>query len=189
MRKLIASLLLLASLPMVAQEIVIDDVQSGVRSTATDFTVCRSVTDKMVLSVGINSIISEEKKDTTLYLSTKITFTKPLEINKGGTILLKLSDDSVMELHAATASSGTVRDVHSVNGFTYSDYSITPSFKILPEQLNDIIKKGVKKIRIEISPSFYDKEFKKDKVGEALSVKRELLMKAIAKPKSMKEGF
>ena len=67
MRKLIASLLLLASLPMVAQEIVIDDVQNGVRSTATDFTVCRSVTDKMVLSVGINSIISVFKHENNLY--------------------------------------------------------------------------------------------------------------------------
>lgn len=189
MRKLLASLLLLAALPMSAQKIIIDDVQHGIRSTATDQTVCRNSTDKMVLSVGLSSMISDEKKDTTLCIDTKISFGKPLEISKGGTMLLKLSDNSVIELHAIIASEGKVRDIHTVNGFTFSDYSIRPSFEVTPEQLGDIIAKGVKKIRIEVSPDFYDKEFKKDKVGAALAEKKSVLLNAIAKPKSMREGF
>lgn len=189
MKRLLIPALLFAALPISAQKIVIDDVQNGFRSTSTDNTVCRSTTDKMVLSVGLSSIISEEKKDTTLYLDTKISCGKPLEIRKGGLLLLKLSDDSVMELNSVIASIGNTKNLHTVSGYTYSDYSVRPSFKITPSQLNDIISKGVKKVRIETSPEFYDKDFKKDKIGEVLATKKTVLLQTISKPKSIRGGF
>lgn len=189
MRKLFTILFLAACSQVFAQKVIIDTVEKGFRSTGTKETIVRGFTDKLVLSVSLQSLISEERKDTIIVLGTKITGGMPLEIQKGGRMLLRLFDDSVIELKASDACNGSVRDIIKIGNSVSHTYSITPIFDVTSSQLNSIIEKGVKKVRIEISPDFYEKEFKKDKIGKTLIEHRKNLLEAISKPKSFDRDF
>ena len=60
-------------------------------------------------------------------------------------------------------------------------------FEITKEQLHNIITKGVKKIRIETYPDYYDNVFKKDKLGKQLDKRLQILEQAISLPKKFDE--
>ncbi len=189
MRKLFTILFLAACSQVFAQKVIIDTVEKGIRSTGTKEVIVSSSTDKLALSVSLISFIPEERKDTIVTLGTKITSGMPLEIQKGGRMLLKLFDDNVIELKASNACDGSVRDIIKIGNSVFHTYSITPIFDVTSSQLNSIIEMGVKKVRVEISPDFYDKEFKKDKIGKTLIEHRKNLLEAISKSKSFDRDF
>ena len=104
-------------------------------------------------------------------------------------MLIKLFDDSVIELTTALGDEQMVRKVHNINGLVYSDYTMQPIYDVSEEQLTSIIEKGVKKIRIETSPIVYENEYKKDKIGKVLSDRYSLLKDALKKNPSFSDGF
>lgn len=85
-----------------------------------------------------------------------------------------------MELHTQMEYAGTVRDVHNINGFVYSDYTIHPAFAINEEQIKQV-SDGVKKIRLVTTTDYRDKEFKKDKIGVAIKAQYELIQESSKK--------
>ena len=118
----------------------------------------------------------------------KTTALSPITVPKGGKLLIKLMDDSIIELSTIMEYAGTVRDVHNINGYVYSDYTIFPSFPLSTEQI-DQISKGVKKIRLETTLDVVDKEFKKDKIGQIISVEYDLIKSALSQKKSFSDDF
>ena len=173
-----------------AQKIDYDKTtDKGLRLIATDGVICRNMKDKIVLKASLEATIMEDQRDTTLYFAPSLTCASQCEVAKGAKMLIKLFDDSILEFTATIGNKQMVRDVHNVNGLIYSDYTCRPSFKMFKSEIEQIISKGVKKIRIEMSPENYESEFKKDKIGKALGERLPLLEKAIATKKSFSDGF
>lgn len=174
MKKLFLSIILcLTSLLTFAQEIEYDKSANGERSIMCKYESVRSMKDKTVFSVALSA---EQNKEniTSYFLSLKTTSGTPITVPEGGKLLIKLKDDSVIELKTLMEYAGTVREVHNVNGFVFHDYTIFPAFPINDTQIEKI-SGGVKKIRLETVDGNRDKEFKKDKIGTVIEAQYELI--------------
>lgn len=172
-----------------AQKINYDQTKDNLRLIATDGVICRNFKDKIVLKAALEATVVESRNEVTLYFAPSLTCATQCEVAKGAKMLIKLFDDSVFEFTATIGSKQMVRDVHNVNGFVFSDYTCRPSFRMSKNELEQIISKGVKKIRIEMTPENYESEFKKDKIGKALGERLPLLEKTISTKKSFSDGF
>ena len=151
-----------------AQEIVYDKTTDGIRLVATSETICRSFTDRIVLAVSLHAIIDEQRQDTAFAVEAHITTDSPLEVTKNDHMRLTLYDGSTITLPVLKEDWNIVRDIHLVNGAILTSYDIIPLFSITREQIK-AISNGVKHVFINVSPNAYDKEFKKDKIGAAIS--------------------
>lgn len=187
MKKILLGILLLHSISTFAQKIDLDKVENGERTIMCSHENVRSMKDKVVFSVSLNA---EQNKAGVIYynLSLKTTAMTPITVPKGGKLLVKLMDDSVIELLTLMEYAGIVRDVHNVNGYVFSDYTIFPTFLVTSEQIEQICN-GVKKIRLETKIEPVDKEFKKDKIGAIVSVEYALLKNAFSQKKSFNDDF
>lgn len=142
----------------------------------TDKKICRSMTDRMVLSVGLSAIRTNPEKKDHYFLDFKITSAGKITMAAGDNLIITLCNGNEIKLSAADdTTQGLVRDIHIVNGLVIHDFSAYPSFAITQEQVEAIISTGVKKIQCNTSPNAYSKEFKKDQVGKALSERWALL--------------
>lgn len=175
MKKLfLSTVLCLTSLFTFAQEIEYDKSANGERSIMCKYESVRSMKDKTVFSVAISAEQTKENI-TSYFLSLKTTSGKPITVPEGGKLLIKLKDDTVIELKTLMEYAGTVRDVHNVNGFVFHDYTIFPAFPINETQIKQI-SGGVKKIRLETIDGNKDKEFKKDKIGTVIKEQYALIV-------------
>lgn len=183
MKKIIAITLLLCSTYAFAQKIDLDKVDNGGRTIMCSHENVRSMKDKVVFSVALNA--NQNKAGAISYnLSLKTTALTPITVPKGGKLLVKFMDDSVIELSTLMEYAGIVRDVHNVNGYVFSDYTIFPTFLVTTEQIDQICN-GVKKIRLETTMEPADKEFKKDKIGTIVSTEYDLLKNAFSQKKEL----
>lgn len=170
-----------------AQKIELDKIDNGERTIMCSHENVRSMKDKVVFSVALGA--NQNKSGETIYnLSLKTTASSPITVPKSGKLLIKLMDDSIIELSTLMEYAGTVRDVHNINGYVFSDYTIYPAFILTTEQI-EVIKNGVKKIRLETTTGNIDKDFKKDKIGPIISAEYKLLNEALATKKSFSEDF
>lgn len=179
MKKLfLSTALCLTSLLAFAQEIEYDKSADGERSIMCKYESVRSMKDKTVFSVALSA---EQNKEniTSYFLSLKTTSGTPITVPEGGKLLIKLKDDSVIELKTLMEYAGTVREVHNVNGFVFHDYTIFPSFPINDTQIKQI-SGGVKKIRLETVDGNRDKEFKKDKIGTVIKEQYALIVNKLS---------
>lgn len=178
MKKLI--ILAMLALPVIAtaQEIVGNTYKGDDHIVITDKEICRSFTDRMVLSVGLSGLKVEDRSF--YFLDLKITSSDKITMGAGDYLTLWLKGGETIKLPAADGNTdGMVRDIHSVNGFITHDFSAYPSFEISAEQLDAISEKGVEKIQCNTSPNMYVKEFKKDKIGKAIATRWALLKKEL----------
>ena len=171
MKRLI--ILALAALPFIgfAQKVTFDEYnKEGDRILITDKKVCRSFTDKKVLSVGLGVVRTPEAR-CLFFLDVKVTWLAQIYINKGDELTLWLNGGDVIKLQANDDDyDGMVRDIHTIPGTGYisHDYSARASFSITREQIQSIIDKGVRKIQCDTSPVVYINEFEKDKIGKVV---------------------
>lgn len=177
----------LSGITSFAQEIEYDKTENGERSIMCKYENIRSMKDKTVFSVALMAE-QDKEKNIFYFLSLKTTSNTPITVEKGGILLIKLNDDSVLELHTQMEYAGTVRDIHNINGFVYSDYTINPAFQISKEQISQI-SEGVKKIRLVTTTDYRDKEFKKDKIGAAIKAQYELIQEKLKETTSITDGF
>lgn len=169
------------------QKIIHDRIENdGRRLIVTDEFVCRNLTDKVVLSCALS--YSEFQEISSFNLVANISADHPLEIKEGSRMLIKLFDDSVIELTTFSSSETHRRKVYAGYIITYI-HTMDAFFEITKEQLHNIITKGVKKIRIETFPDYYDNVFKKDKLGKQLDKRFQMLEQAISSPKEFDDDF
>ena len=105
-------------------------------------------------SIFLNVIYTDEKR--------KLTDTPKL--------LLRLMDDVVISLEGVNMSSQSKSDggVILYGGYVESNHFISEAkFPIAKEQIL-LLEKGVKKLRLNTSPKFHDKEWSRDKIGKKL---------------------
>lgn len=169
-----------------AQKVTLDKVDDSY-VLSTEEIICRSFTDRMVLSVSLSAIKSG---DTITYMiNNRVGTLSPSKLPADATILYKTLDDEVLKFKSISSSKHSSTETHYL-GSGEKEYSvhtykvgnsyrtkistnelntqtIVSSFLISEEELLKLIS-GVKKIRIELYPDNYEKEFKKDKIGKAL---------------------
>lgn len=176
MKKFLIMALLAVPCVVLGQSIV-DNIYSGDdHIVITDKKICRSVTDRMVLSVGMSGIRMKKDNHDIYYIDLKITSAGKLTMSAGNSLIITLCNGDKINLSAVDdTTEGMVRDIHNVNGLVTHDYSAYPSFVVTMKQIDAIISSGVKKIQCNTSPNTYVKEFKKDQVGNAISERWNLL--------------
>ncbi|MFP5142593.1 hypothetical protein ACJEEV_14390 [Bacteroides xylanisolvens] len=188
MKKTVILLFVLSSaLNTFAQKIESDKTVNGERTIICSHENVRSMKDKVVFSVAL-CLNQSQNGGENYNISLKATSLSPITVPKGGKLLIKLMDDSIIELSTIMEYAGTVRDVHNINGYVYSDYTIFPAFLLTIEQIDQICK-GVKKIRLETTTGAVDKDFKKDKIGQVIAVEYDLIKSALSQKKSFSDDF
>ncbi len=182
-------ILALMTIPTMAQKIVYDnlDSETGLRDVTTESIKVSALFENIRLNVSLESTI--ENNDTTIFLCMGLTSVKPMSANKGSGMLIKLMNDKVMELSSICEVDDQVGEMEDWGSSELLVYVITPSYAISVEQLEEIMQVGVKKIRIESSPNYYEKDFSKDKVGAAVKKLYPILRKTIDTPKSFHADF
>lgn len=123
-------------------------------------------------------------------LSIDFSDIKPFKIPTGSRLLLKLSDDSVIELKQTLPTHETTDLVGKYNEMAgIRTYMMHGSYAITSDQLARIAKEGVTKIRVERDADTFDVNYKKNKVGDAVSAAYEAVQIAAKKSTDLKSGF
>ena len=170
-----------------SQTISSDEVNSeGIRHIHGSLEVARDFKDREVFFVGLSAMQIDTIYN--YFLHVKVIEIGPYSIPKEAVLLLKTNSGEVITLHAMCDSDASVRDVHSVNGYAYSDYSTIATYPITKQQLLLLIN-GVSKIRQETLTGTHNKEYNKDKIGKILKEEYEMISKALLTPKSIYDGF
>lgn len=148
------------------------NLNDSTRAYSTSSEICRSFTDKMVLAVSMTKIAMTSGRYY-YYLRLQVSSSEACSIPKGGRVLIRTADDSVVELKS---SSEAESELHTdfVNGIKIKTSQISANYIVSEADLQKMFK-GVKKLRMEISPTNYDKTFKKDKIGQVLFAEYNLL--------------
>ena len=175
MKQIILTLLcLLAMLPAQAQKILSDDTTNGTRSIITSKENVKSGNDKIVDA-------------TTYFLSLKLSAMKHMAISKNGRVMLKDTGGNVITL--TTLQGSYDANTRNVGGFNL--YEINVDYPITYEQLQQLAS-GVTKVRIELdNDDPFDKEYKKDKIGQVIATDLSLIAGALGTDKkaSFTDGF
>lgn len=112
-------------------------------------------------------------------------------IPKGGTILLQLSDDTVIELHNLLETEQTIDRTgtyHAAYGMTQHQNQAKTA--ITPEQIRDISEKGIIRIRTELESSRFDLKYRKPKFRNILQQQYDLIEAVLAtRTGGMREGL
>ena len=188
MRK--TSILLLAlclNIPTWGQTIVKDEVNSqGERLIITSMDIARDFKDKEVFSVGLFATQTNDTEK--FFLCIKVTSFEPYKIKLGSVLLMKTTNNEVVTLNAFSDYDASVREVHDVNGYIFSDYSTIALYPIDKDQITTLTN-GVLKIRQETFAGTHNKEYKKDKMGAFIKKDFELVSSALQKKKDIYDGF
>lgn len=180
------ALMLASSFAASAQKVTLNKIDDSF-VLSTEEVVCRSFTDRMVLSVSLTAI--KEGDETVFMVNNRVNTLAASKLPEDATVLYRTFDDEVLKFNSITESKtsstqtfylGSGKKEISVKTYkvgstwhakTYTNESniqtITSSFLVSEEELIKLMS-GVKKIRIELYPDQYEKEFKKDKIGQAL---------------------
>lgn len=189
MRKVIYILtLLLVTLSASAQKIVDDRVtDSGLRLISCESKPFRSMTDKVVLSLGMSASVKDD--DVNYFLDVTLSSNTPLSAPAGARMLIKTTNGDVITL--TEFSNKTLEDnignVKNVGGTIIKTFTLNCAYLLTEEQIQQLMS-GITKIRIELNgDTNYEKEWKKDKISDFLSKEYKLLTEAVATDK--KGGF
>ena len=119
------------------------------------------------MSYGVQMRITKENNEAFLNVRlqdlTKVMTESPK-------MLIKLMNDSIINLDGKIMSTSHKNEggVVVANIVVESDFIVSDAkFPITPEQIKQI-GLGVKKLRLNTSPNYHEKEWKKDKIGKKL---------------------
>lgn len=123
--------------------------------------------DNFFVDYNVKINVSTENDSTYL---TLILTSESLKMSDSPKLLLRMMDNTVVSLdgHLLSASNKSEGGVVVSGIILSSDYFITEAkFPISKEQMNHF-KVGVKKLRLNTSPKYHEKEWKRDKIGAIL---------------------
>lgn len=193
MKKLIFTILASAfSLLAFSQnaEIIVDKINSdGSRFIGTNSINCRAgMTDRHPMEFAVTRYSEGDKS--ALSIAVEFPSMHSFKIPKGGLLLIKLGDDSTIELHNTTPTEDTQDIIGKYDTYTkMRTHRMHASYGVNPEQMERIINSTVKKIRVETAVETFDIEYKKDKVSSALRAQYLLVVQAAKNKKDLKSDF
>lgn len=119
--------------------------------------------------VDYNVKINLSTENDSIFLTLMLT-SERLKMSDSPKLLLRLMDDSVLSLDGYMLGSTNKSEGAVMIGYTavaINHYVTEAKFPITKEQAESL-SKGVKKLRLNTSPKFHEKEWRKDKVGKKL---------------------
>lgn len=180
-------LTLCLNIPVFGQTILKDEVNSkGERIIVTSMEVARDFKDKEVFSVGLSALQVDDFEQ--FFLCIKVASFDPYKIKSGAVLLIKTTNDEVLTLNAFSDYDASVREIHDINNYVFSDYSTIAMYPITKEQIA-ALSQGVLKIRQETFGGTHNKEYKKDKMGFLVQKDFELVSSALSNKKDIYDGF
>lgn len=173
-----------------AQKIISDQIKNNVRYILTDEAICRnSFTSKFVPCISLNFIGEVNSNTSNEYILEIITHGPgQRDLQKGITLLLKNVDGEVIKLQTTSESKVTDKYDTTLHMKVYTRRSL---FEVSEEQIQKIAK-GIIKIRMENGEvnEFLESDYKKDKIGVAVSSRYELIKERLNEDeKDIEDGF
>ena len=169
-----------------AQEINLDKTDENTRLIMCASESMRSFSDKVVFECALSRTEIYKRVEWQLSLTIKQLY--PITINKGSRLLIKMNDDSVIELKTINEQSDEIGNSQVVGSSVISQYTVFPIYSVTEEQIAQI-SQGVKKIRVETSLEPIDKEFKKDKMGKIIEGQYKVISERAKTSNNFNEGF
>ena len=136
---------------------------------------CSSLSGKAQVSYGDNFFVDYNVKinlsteNDSVFLSLILT-SERLKMSDSPKLLLRLMDDNVISLDGYLLDSTNKSEGAVMIGYTavaINHYVTEAKFPLTKEQVESLLK-GVKKLRLNTSPKFHEKEWRKDKIGKIL---------------------
>lgn len=139
--------------------------------------------DNFLVDYNVKLNVSTENDSTFL---TLIITSEKLKMSDSPKLLLRLMDDTVISLEGHLLSTTNKSEGAVMIGYTavaINHYVTEAKFLITKEQVESL-SKGVKKLRLNTSPKYHEKEWRKDKIGKKLYEKYK-----DSSPNSFEDGF
>jgi hypothetical protein len=136
---------------------------------------CSCLSGKAQVSYGDNFFVDYNVKinlsteNDSIFLTLVLT-SERLKMSDNPKLLLRLMDNSVISLDGYMLGATNKSEGAVMIGYTavaINHYVTEAKFPISKNQV-DTLSKGVKKLRLNTSPKFHEKEWKKDKIGKVL---------------------
>ena len=195
MRRILSVLTLLVFMSAgsaMAQKITSDMTDNnGVRTIFCERKGVSGFSDRMKMFIGLN--VNSKPDGNNYCISVQLNTGEMYEVNKGGCLLLKTMKGDVVELSSYMGHKfDPTTDIETVQGIKMM--TITVLYDLTEEQLDKLIADGVSKIRMEVvkadGEDIFEKEFKKDKIGDILKKEKKLITDSLNKKKpSFYEDF
>lgn len=170
--------------------IFIDKTEAdGSRFIASESVNCRNgMSDRHPMFFAVTRFFMDNRVEWSL--NVDFPDVKPFRIPLGGGILIKLSDNSVIELKQTLPTDETTDVVGTYNDMArIRTYTMHGSYAITEAQIVQIAEKGVVKIRVERDTDTFDVNYKKNKVGDAVAAAYEAVKIAAAGNSDLRSGF
>lgn len=136
---------------------------------------CSCLSGKAQVSYGDNFFVDYNVKinlsteNDSIFLTLILT-SERLKMSDSPKLLLRLMDNSVISLDGFMLGATNKSEGAVMIGYTavaINHYVTEAKFPISKDQI-DTLSKGVKKLRLNTSPKFHEKEWRKDKIGKVL---------------------
>ena len=101
-----------------------------------------------------------------------------ISVKKGDVLEITTTDGSILKLESTSDKVDETGKSQAVGSKIYTTYSIITNYNLSEEQI-EAISKGVKSIKVGLSPQDFTKDFKKDKMGKEIYARYKLLKKQI----------
>ena len=170
--------------------IFIDKTEAdGARFIASESVNCRNgMTDRHPMFFAVTRFSMDDRVEWSLNID--FNDVRPFKIPTGGGFLIKLSDNSIIELKQTLPTDKTTDIVGKYNDMArIRTYTMHGSYAITEEQIVQIAEKGVIKIRVERETDTFDVNYKKNKVGDAVASAYEAIKVAAAGSSDLRSGF
>ena len=126
--------------------------------------------DNFFVDYNVKINVSTENDSTFL---TLIITSERLKFSDRPKLLLRLMDDSVISLDGIILSASNKSEGAVMIGYTavaISHYITEAKFPITKDQI-ERFSKGIKKLRLNTSPEYHEKEWRRDRIGKKLFAK------------------
>lgn len=174
---------LLTLIPIHAQKISLDKVKEGCRYIETKRTPHTFMVLKTLTDGAISLSCTEKAGIKQYYLVIYYYFVE--EIEEGGQLLLKMENDSIIELQSGSHSTTFMGTL----GFPSTPTITFAQYPILEEQLQEIINNTVVKIRVETLTGSIDSKTYGKKFSKTIAKDYELIEETLKQERTIYDDF
>lgn len=198
-RLLFLFILCCASLSVYAQKISFDKIyEDNSRGISCTSETCRNFSDRVILSVALGAVTDQEsvtKYNVTLLFSELASATEDFSIPDNATLLIRTSDDAVIEAKCEKGETDYFGDIIRV-GNTLANMKTVSTIAYVSAEDVDHLSTGIVKVRCHLNSSqlnkeYYENSFKKAKLADYFKKAKTIIDSALCEKKNgnITDGF